>query len=388
MLLDLRHATNRPDERVLDAADALRALEVLGHARPILLAYSPPTTSPFYALLYSRAVECGIAPIPVRSIADTADLIPIAAVGGARVVLHLHWLNRVLDRVTDPAEAARRVVAFEAALDRLIDQGVAIVWTVHNILPHLARLPDAEFSVRRAVVERASAIHVMAAATEALMSPHMRLPADRLVRVPHPSFRGLYPDLVDRAHARSVLGLAPSAPAVGLVGSLQPYKGLTELLDALPAAAARRPGIRLVVAGRPGADPESAAAIECAVADPRVLAHPRHVPDDQLQVVLRGVDAVVLPYRRVLNSATLMLALEFDRPLVFPRDPALLEFADPAVAVTYDRGSPEALAGAMDQALDLPTDAVGEAARRLREARDPAVLSRAFAAALRERLGE
>ena len=143
-----------------------------------------------------------------------------------------------------------------------------------------------------------------------------------------------------------------------------------------------------MVAGRPGADPESAAAIERAVADPRVLAHPRHVPDDQLQVVLRGVDAVVLPYRRVLNSATLMLALEFDRPLVFPRDPALLEFADPAVAVTYDRGSPEALAGAIDQALDLPTDAVGEAARRLREARDPAVLSRAFAAALRERLGE
>jgi beta-1,4-mannosyltransferase len=388
MLLDLRPGVARLDDIALEAADALRALERLGHARPILLACYPPGPSPFYSLLYARALECGIAPIPIRSVADAAALIPIASVGGARVVLHLHWLYKVLERVTDPEEAFRRVGAFETELDRLLERSVAIAWTVHNVLPHDAALPEAELALRRSVAARASAIHVMAEATEAILAPDLPLQPERVLHVPHPAFTGVYPDVVDRMQARSVLRISPTTPAIGLVGALRPYKGLSELLDALPALAIRRPGIRLVVAGAVGAASDMEETVDRAIADPGVLIHPGHVPDDRIQDLLRGIDAVVLPYRRVLNSAALLLALGFGLPVVFPSDPALAEFADPAMAVTYERGSPEALAEAVDRVLALPRADVVEAARRLCETRDPARLSRAFATALREHIGE
>jgi beta-1,4-mannosyltransferase len=386
ILLDLRPGVARLDDIALEATDALRSLEALGHPRPILLACYPPGPSPFYSLLYARALECGVAPIPIRTIADAAALVPIAAVDGARVVLHLHWLYKVLEGVTNPAEGWRRVAEFEAELDRLLERSVAIVWTVHNILPHDAGLPECELTLRRAVVARASAIHVMAEATESILAPDLLLPTGRVFRVPHPAFTGVYPDWVDRPHARRVLGIPPSVPAIGLIGSLRPYKGLADLLDALPALTLRRAGIRLVVAGDVGSVSDMEETIDRAIAEPRVLIHPRHIPDDRIQDLMRGLDAVVLPYQRVLNSAALMLALAFDRPVVFPRDPALAEFADPALAVTYDRGSSDALAEAIDRVLALPPDDVVNATRRFCATRDPAVLSRSFAMELQERI--
>ncbi len=387
MLLDLRPAQARVDEPALEAADALRALEALGHPQPILLACYPSTPTPFYSLLYARAMESGIVPIHVRTIADAASLVPIAAIAGARVVLHLHWLFGILRNAADEQEATRLVAGFAADLDRARESGVSIAWTIHNVLPHDARLPDAEVALRREVVARASVVHVMSEATVDLLADQLTIPAARVLRVPQPAFTGIYPDWIDRLEARRLLRLPPDAPAVGLLGALLPYKGLDDLLGALPAVARLRPGIRLVVGGSVGQVDRMQPAIDRALADPRVAIHPRRVPDDQVQYLMRGVDAVVLPYRRVLNSAALVLALGFGRPVVFPNDPALREFADPAASVTYERGSPEALAEAIDVALALPRDGVAAAARQICADRDPATVSTAFARGLRDHLG-
>jgi glycosyltransferase involved in cell wall biosynthesis len=386
MLLDLRGAPARRNDLALEAADAVRALEALAHPRPILLACYPPGPSPYYSLLYSRALESGIIPIEVRAMADAAALVRIASIAGARVVLHLHWLAAVLRGAADETDAAHLVADCAAQLDRLRDGGVSIAWTVHNVLPHDARLPAAEAALRREVVARASVVHVMSEATLDLLADQLVVPEGLLLKVPHPALTGLYPDWIDGLEARRLLRLSPDTPAVGLLGSLHPYKGLDELLDALPAAARRRPGIRLVVGGSVGQGDRMRAVVDRALDDPRVAIHPRRVPDDLVQYLMRGVDAVVLPYRRVLNSAALMVALAFDRPVVFPDDPALREFADPAIAVTYERGSPDALAEAIDRALALPREGVIATARRFCAERDPATLSRAFAGGLRRLL--
>jgi beta-1,4-mannosyltransferase len=384
MLLDLRHGVKRLDDVPLDAADALRTLQALGHPRPILIAYHPPGGSPVVDLLYARAIESGVAAIPIRKIADAAALVPIAAMAGARVVLHLHWVGLHLVGAGKEAEAAASVRAFASELDGLRAASVDIAWTIHNVLPHDTELPDAQIALRREIVSRASVIHVMAKATEEAVGSQFTIPGDRILRVGQPALTGMYPDWVGRTEARRVLTLPPDAPVIALVGALRPYKGLAELLDALPVVARRRPRIRLVIGGSPSPGEEMERLLDRAIADPRILIHPRRVPDDRLQHLMRGADVVVLPYRRVLNSAALFLALTFERPVVFPRDPVLQEFADPDVAVTYERGDPGALAAAIDAALDLPQDRVTAAARAICARHEPAAVSRAFAEGLRD----
>ena len=272
---------------------------------------------------------------------------------------------------------------FASGLDELRAASVDIAWTIHNVLPHDSELPHAQIALRREIVARAAAIHVMAKATEDAVASQFTIPRDRILMVGHPAFTGMYPDWVGRAEARRVLGLAPDAPTIALVGALRPYKGLAELLDALPIVASRRPRIRLLIGGSPTPSEEMESLVDRAIADPRILIHPRRVPDDRIQHLLRAADAVVLPYRRILNSAALFLALAFERRVIFPRDPALREFDDPAVAVTYERGDPGALAAAIEAALDLPQDRVTAAARAICARHEPAAISRAFAEGLR-----
>ena len=386
MLLDLRTSDGTRGRAALDATAALRALEATGHPRPILLPYHPANPSPYLDLLYSTALEEGVAAVPLARITDAAGLVPLAAISGARVVLHLHWLGKVLDGATDMATALRQVTAYSGELDALRAASVGLAWTVHNILPHGATLPDAEVALRRAVVAHADVVHVMSAATEALVANQFTIPGGRVLAVPHPSMESLYPRWMSRAEARRRLDVPGSARVIGMLGALQPYKGLEDLLDAVPDAVARVPGLRVVVAGAPDPGEEMQRLVDRAVADPRVMIHPRHVADADLQVIMRAADAVVVPYRDVLNSASLMLALAFGRRVIFPRHPALAEFEGAGVAVTYEGGRPGALAAGIAEAHSLPEDGVAEAARAICEARDAARLGRAFASGLQARI--
>ena len=85
-----------------------------------------------------------------------------------------------------------------------------------------------------------------------------------------------------------------------------------------------------------------------------------------------------------MNSATLFLP-GIERPVVL-RGILHSEFADPAFAVTYERGEPGALAAAIDAVLDLPADGVVAAARAIAARHEPVAISRAFAEGLRNLL--
>jgi beta-1,4-mannosyltransferase len=78
--------------------------------------------------------------------------------------------------------------------------------------------------------------------------------------------------------------------------------------------------------------------------DPRVLRIPGYLNDAELARVIRAADHVVLPYRRVLNSGSAMLALTLGRPVLLPRTPtfeALAEHVGPGWVALFD-GTPDA----------------------------------------------
>ena len=52
--------------------------------------------------------------------------------------------------------------------------------------------------------------------------------------------------------------------------------------------------------------------------DPRVRLDLRFLPDDELPTLLAAADLVVLPYRRIQNSGSAILALSANRPVLVP----------------------------------------------------------------------
>jgi beta-1,4-mannosyltransferase len=75
------------------------------------------------------------------------------------------------------------------------------------------------------------------------------------------------------------------------------------------------------------------------------------VPDDELQLYFNACDVVALPFRQVLNSGSLLLAMSFGCPVVAPRLGSIPEVACPEGWHGYDPADPGGLAGALARAL-------------------------------------
>jgi hypothetical protein len=108
-----------------------------------------------------------------------------------------------------------------------------------------------------------------------------------------------------------------------------------------------------------------------------------------MTVCLRAADAVVLPYRRTLNSGVLLLAYTFGLPVVAPDVPGIAELLRPDTSRSFEAGDAMDLARAMrDVATLTGPAAAGTRNATLAIARERAAerISPAFFGALRERL--
>ena len=376
----------RPDPRALvpDAVAALRQAEALGHAEPVLLAYHPiARVNPYQSLLYGQAFRHGVAPVPLYDLADLGALEALAASARVPLVLHLHWTNKILEAAETELDARTALDAFLGRLDRFRSGGGHVVWTAHNAIPHDARRPLLEATLQQGIVDRATFVHVLAARTPTDVAQWFTIPPDKVVHVPHPSYRGAYLDSQSREQARLELGLEPDETVYALLGAIKPYKGTDRLLDAFDTISAQAGGRRrLLVAGLPDKTGAADAFLERCEIHPFVVVHARTIPADDMQLFLHAADVVVLPYLRSLNSGVLLLAFTFGVPVVAPAVGGLAETVTPETGRLFPPDADGALLEALVAADALRTPEARAAARGVADAFDPARLSAEFARAV------
>jgi glycosyltransferase involved in cell wall biosynthesis len=283
-------------------------------------------------------------------------------------VIHFHWLHPYLIRSTVAGTLARGVrLLIEVLILRLF--GVRIVWTLHNLQNHDRKHVRLERWLTRAFVRLTDRVIAHCPAAERLGRAQF---ADRRrgrwVVIPHGSYVGCYPDEIARREARARLNLPPDGLVFLFFGRIQPYKGVLELIATFRAA--NLSNARLVIAGRP-ADPEADRLVTDAVAGSAAIAYrPGFVPDDEVQVLMRASDVVVLPFRDVLTSSSVLLAMSFGRAVIAPRLGCVPETVAAGTDLLYcpgDRdGLARALGGSATRAPELAE--IGAANRRAAEA--------------------
>lgn len=325
--------------------------ELGGPGKGVILGYFPiARLNPYQALLYSRAWENEFAPIGLATLEDLHAL-EIAVTVGTPALLHIHWTAPVTTRATDADKAERAAVDFLTQLEELRSIGVQILWTVHNVLPHMCRFPDVEISIRKRLAELADWIHVMASDTIAATQNLYALPPEKLIEVPHPSYVDAYPRHYSRRQARFELGYRSSDLVIGTIGSIQPYKGLDVLIDAAERARADNPHLQILIAGLPGRDPQSAALIDALDEVPYIRCLARSLDPNEVALAIRALDAAVLPYKASLNSGAALLALSQGVPIIAPRIGSFTHLVDAGYGLGYE-GDP--ITGLSEAIAQLP----------------------------------
>jgi len=238
-------------------------------------------------------------------------------------IVHLHWPEALWNDARLWRAAARSgAMVVLLAFARL--RGNRVIWTAHNLEAHERRHPRAERLFWRAFTRQVDG--VLALSDSGLEAARRRNRA--LARVPGfvapiGHFRDVYAVAPPRSEARASLGLGGDQRIVTFVGRIRPYKGVPCLIRAFRGML--HPAAALVVAGSIDDDALERAVRDAAGGDPDVRLELRYLEDAELPVILGASDLVALPFRETQNSASAILALSFDRPVLVPAMGALPE---------------------------------------------------------------
>ena len=238
-------------------------------------------------------------------------------------VWHLHWPLEYVIHGTDPHAIARRLATFALALKVARFRKTKIFWTVHNIRPHEQKYPLLERWFWRIFLPSLDGIICMSeAGRQELLREHPQTRSVPTFTIPLGHYRGAYPDVVSKDQARAALDIPKERMVALFIGQIRPYKGVAELIRCFVEA--KLTDAELLVAGK--AEEGMARAIRrTAAAAPNVRLALAFIPRDELQLYLRAADLVILPFTEILNSASALLALSFDRPILVPAQGALPE---------------------------------------------------------------
>jgi len=218
-----------------------------------------------------------------------------------------------------------------------------VVRTVHNVIPHETQTWYQRAASRLLSRAEATRIYLTASSLAQANDPRGHI-------VKHGRYREWFDSLGSNNITQyAETGVVPDdTPIILFFGMVRPYKGVEELLSAFGQMS--RPA-RLRVVGKPSTAQYQAQIEELASHLNHVELDLRHVPDDELWAALHTATLIVLPFRKITNSGSLILALDAAVPVLVSDSPTARELAD-EVGEQWLRIYPNELTGdILNQAL-------------------------------------
>ena len=267
-------------------------------------------------------------------------------------IVHIHWVHKFCKiRAGQELRSWRTILSNLLKLSVYKLHGYQIVWTVHNTISHECRTPGIEKQFRRLLSRICDDIVVMSEYSRQEFA-QLYNRQHRVHIVPHGNYIGAYPNKISPTDARQRLNIAPNRKVLLYLGRVMRYKGIDTLLAEFDKL--NDPTAILLIAGSCN-DPVLQEEIEqAAQKNSCILPRLEFIPDEDIQVYMNACNWVVLPYRKILNSGSALLALSFGRPIIGPKKGALSELIqDGHQGLTY--GSDDELYTNLTKALTIPS---------------------------------
>lgn len=249
-----------------------------------------PTTNPYIVQL-ARALESH----------DQIDLQYFSyrrALLGRYEVFHVHWPELLMGGHTRRGRATRRLLT-SALVARLAVTSTPVVRTWHNL-----ERPSGLSRVDHLLLDRFDALtRHRITLNDASPVP----PGSASSTILHGDYRVWY---ADQPRQQDQPG------RLVYVGLIRRYKGVEHLVEQFQRA--RTPGLTLHVAGNPSTEEMAERLRELASDHPDIILQLEFLDDAQFVAAVTSGRAVILPYRHMHNSGTVLAALSLGRPVMVP----------------------------------------------------------------------
>lgn len=314
--------------------------------------------NPYWSLLAASLRETGLMVSDGKN--ESLRLKWLWANRGKDIVLHLHYIQQFYAFEVYHAKP-RWVLRFARNLIIARLLGYLTVFTLHNLTPTYPLYPAwADNLGHWIAVNLTARVIVHCQAAKHLLTE--RYGRRRNISVTHhPNFIDLYPNSITKAAARVKLNIDPDHLVFLFFGGIRPNKGIENLIAAFQRI--KGENIQLIIAGQPNEHLDYYHQIlELSKSEARIQIHGRIIPEDEIQIYMNASDLVVLPFRNILTSSSVMLAMSFARPVVTPAMGCIPEYVPPSAGVLYDPGDPEGLYKVLIHCMSLDLYEMGQAA--------------------------
>lgn len=191
--------------------------------------------------------------------------------------------------------------------------GCPLIYLCHNVLPHERHVWDS--TLTRLALHWGTHFVVQSSEEKRRLQAVTSIAAIDIV--PHPVYDMFAGEAMGKEEARAQLELPYDVPVLLFFGIVREYKGLRDLLAALPRIHSRLGEATLVVAGEfweDKADYEKT--IHQLGVTELVRLEDRYIPNEQVPVFFSAADVLIAPYRQATGSGTVQLALGCGCPVI------------------------------------------------------------------------
>ena len=193
-----------------------------------------------------------------------------------------------------------------------------LVWTLHNIEPHDVVHKNLHQNIRKFFAKKTTWIRVFSDASIKRATNYLKISSQKFIVVPEGDYRTAYPNSISKKEARKKLQIDTSKFVMLSLGYIKPYKGLENLIDVFIKL--NKEDAILLIAGK-SINELYFKKLKHKIGKntDRIKLVPKFIDENMLQVYYNATDVVILPFQKIENSGSVIMAMGFKKPIIAPK---------------------------------------------------------------------
>lgn len=265
-------------------------------------------------------------------------------------ILHLHWIHPFL-LASSKGKTIVKSICFIAELITLRILGIKVVWTVHNIVNHEKKFSSLELFFTKFAIRFFNIVIVHSQFAKNEVKKVYNITDNSEIQIiPHGNYINNYKNTISRIEARNKLKIDEKEVVLMYFGLIRPYKGVFELIEAFKGLNVLQK--KLLIVGKPCSNEIAKNILKRCNKNENIKTIFEFIPDNKIQIYMNAADVVVLPYRDILTSGAVILAMSFSKPVIAPAIGCIPETLDIEGSFLYEPSKKDGLIKAMRQVFN------------------------------------
>jgi len=268
-------------------------------------------------------------------------------------ILHIHWLYNAGFYLKNIFHLIFKLLIFiiEIIIIKYLLK-VKIVWTVHNLYAHDSKFPSIEKIGKIWFSKQVDKIICHCNIALNKIAEEFKADVKKIQVIPHGHYLHCYKNTITKFEARKILSLGEKEFIFLYFGRIKPYKGIDNLIKSFNSLNLNL-DIKLLVAGEVFNKEIGKFLVKSSQENKNIILYLERIKDDDIQIYMNASDVVVIPYKQILTSGSILLAMTFAKPIIAPKIGCIKNILDEKGSILYDLEDNAGLKNAMEKILNL-----------------------------------